>query len=226
MGNSKSKNIVESVTNTLLEVVNETTQTCSQAVNMNQIISVKGKNVNITGSTISQNQVFDVNFSCLQDAKTVNNLQSSLDQKAQQLAASTNQALNLNPGSTSSKNITNYITNIKESILNAYTGECSNAVDAMQRIDIEAKDNVNINNATLDQDQAGKLITTCIQKSEAYNQAVSNVQQAVDQSAQSTVQPLINTNFIWIIAAIIAIIIIIAIVAFLIILFSGRKKSS
>lgn len=224
MGQASTKNVSQSVTTALLGVVNQTTQSCVSPVNMNQVISIEGKTVNITGSNISQNQVYSVDFNCLQSNKTVNDLQSSLNQTAQQVAASTNQALNLNPGSTESTNVNNYVSNISESILNAYTGECSTSVQQQQFTNIKAKGTVNITNATLNQSQTGDLMVSCIQNSDNYTQAVSNLQQAVGQTATATVQPLFNFSFVWIVAAIIALVIIIAIISFLIIVL-GRRSS-
>lgn len=183
---------------------------------MDQVIRIKGGNVTITGSEIRQKQVFTVDFKCLMSQKTINELESRLNQQAQQLASSTNQALNLNPGSTKSENITNYITDIKTSILNSYKAECVNAARSQQFIDIEATGNVDITDATLSQEQTGKIITNCILNSETYNEAKNNIEQVISQESESTVESPLNFFNLWIVGGIIAFVIILIIIVLVI----------
>lgn len=222
MGQTKSKNSVESVTNSMMEVVNSNVNSNVTSVDLSQAIKiVQGDNSTISDTNFKQKQAFVVNSETMQSATNRTTLENNLDQQAKLSASATNTAFNFSPNSTQANNVTKYVTDIKNSIYNSFTNTCSNSVNAEQLVDIEMGNNATIRNVTFDQDQSGKLMVKCIQNTQSYTEAVNNLQQYLDSNSSSTVSSPIT----WIIIGIVVIVVVIAIIIGLIIFFSVRNKN-
>lgn len=222
MGAKSSKNEVESITKSFLDVVTSVTQECTQPVNQSQVLNVRGNRGSIIDiGNIDWSQAVTLDLQCFTSAKTTNDITNAIDQQAQQLANTTTTALNFNIGSVESENVTRYITDLGTSISNAYKQNCSNAVSQAQLADITDNTGSVIRTGDLSWNQTASSIANCIQNVDTVNTAKNNLEQSIAQSATTKV----NWLGIGGIIALIVIVLIIGVVIFLIVRSSQKTAS-
>lgn len=192
MGHSSSKNSASSITNSLLSVVNQTTQSCVTPVSQNQVASFNATgpgSVNNVGD-IDWSQFVTIQSGCTLSTSTINNLNNDIQQAAQQAATTTNGALGLDVGSQSAANITNLTANLATAISNAYQSSCANIITQSQNVSFNATDG-GVNNAgDLNWSQTQNDVINCIENNSQVTTASNNLQQAIDQTAKSSVSDL------------------------------------
>lgn len=215
-GQSKSKNEVDSTTNILYKLVNSVVQTCTTNVNQNQIQNFHlSGNSQITGSTIGQNEVSIMDPTCTQSSNTKNTVNSTLQDKVQQLSKSVSSTLGLSKSK--SANVTKYVQNLATAISNTYNSTCAAAISSGQTQNFTLTDNSKITGSVITQNQTATDLQKCFQSSNTVNQAKSNLQQAIGQtsSAKSSIFPNIPVwGIVLVIIGVLVFIIIIAIIIY------------
>lgn len=190
-GKSKTENIIDSTTNVLLNVVNQSLQSCTSPVSQQQVSSiVQGDGSVIEGSKFNFKQAVNLDTRCVSSTNTENQLNTNLERTAQQQAKSINSSLGFLDGSTQAKNTTRYVTSIANSIKNAYTQECAAVVSQQQLNEIRQGNNSVIRTVDFNFDQTANAVVSCIQDNKTFNQAVTNLSEKVDQTATAENQGL------------------------------------
>lgn len=212
MGQSKSKNQVESVTKSFLDVVTSTTQSCVSSVNQNQVASFRAKGGIINVGNIDWDQVVTVKSGCALSDTTKSDLDTSLQQQAQQMAAATNSAFGINLGSQKAINVAKYTTELATAVKNSYEGRCANIINQNQTATFESVDGGVLNVADLNWSQTQHSILDCIQSNEDVITAKHNLEQEIGQTSKTSVSGL--TFFLIFIVIGVVLVLIIGVVIF------------
>ena len=186
-GNSKSKNVVKTVNETITKVINTTSQSCAANVMATQNIKIKTMgSITFKNSNISQKVYLDV--SCLQNNKIKNTISNQLKNELMQLAQATAGAINFSKAK--SKNvteITNKITNIVE---NEITQEVMSSVAMENNMDLEAVGNVVFEHSNIE--QFNKSVLRTIQTNDSLTDAINDFANTVTQDSDSSTPGLFD----------------------------------
>lgn len=206
MGGAQAKNILDNTINNALSILNQTTQTCETSLSQNQSINIQNcTNVNISG--VNFNQIGSVNISCAQSGSSSSDIATTLKNDFQQAATAINQALSLNPSSTTAENITRLMENLSTSIQNVYTNNC--IPSAVQNQSIVASCPVNGGTATINAvnfNQTNNDIINCTQQSTSVSSIKSQVENIISQTASATVEPIISFGALIVILVVLVIV--------------------
>jgi len=232
MGGTSSKNIVESTTNSFINVINESTQECRGTVNQGATYRIKGiKGGDINVGEINFRQAATIDTACYSKNNVQNNIENNIKQLAEQIATSINTSLNLNPSSTKAENVTRYVTNMGLAISNAYRSECSNRAAQAQTVELVDAEDIKFSAAVINFDQFFQSISNCIQENETVNQAKNDLEQTINQEAVVERKGILDSLFgglfsgiFGIIIIIVVIIVILAVVGGVIYFIVTRKK--
>jgi len=186
MGGSISTNSVNSMLDTSIKVINNYEQSC-QATPADQEIIVNLDNCKAPdGSSFKVSNTSIVNQNCILNATTKNAISSSVKQTMTQLANSTVQQFSF--GTVASAN--NFITSavkLADEINNTYYSECM-VEHSNQGITFNCKDSTMPNTVTLSnyQQVTQNCLLKAVTQSQAFQEAVSNLQQSAVATQQNT----------------------------------------
>lgn len=201
MGNIHATNTLNSVISNSVTILNQSTETCRTTLQQEIDINInKCSTVNIIG--INFNQSGSISTKCAESNSAKNNVKSEIDSEFKQAATAINQALSLNPGSTSSNNITNLMEQLSVNIQNEFTQNCINSVVNKDTISVtcSGKDGT-ANLEYLNFNQTANSISNCTLSSTSVNSVITQIKTIISQTAISKVAPLFSLGFIIIILA-------------------------
>ena len=226
MGSHTSKDQVASVTNSLYNVINTTTQNCGSSQTQSQVINISNnKNAGFTAGNINLAQNAQGNFSCYNDSTAQTTLTNNLTQTAQQQATATTQIFQIPTGSTQATTIAQYTTNLATTINNAFLNTCLSQVNQAQGLNFTNNKgkaaSANVGNLTFS--QSFDEVVNCLQNNANVISAQTNLQQAIGQQAVSSVS---STWIIAIVIAVIAVIVVIGIIIAVIVFTIGRTAKT
>jgi len=208
MGNSYATNVVNDQVNVLFDVMISTMLDCGTTINAGQNISADGCS-NVSYSGITQEQIINVNVSCIQTNVASQDFDTKLQQAIKQMSDAVNQAVDFNPGSTEASNTTNLVTTLATTVKETFVTNCVGNLVAQQSISCKNSSNVSFN--AIMQSQAISLARTCTMSSQSVLKAKTDLIQQVSQSATATVKSILS-GFL---GLIIVVLIIVAAVIFL-----------
>lgn len=189
MGGAHASNAIDNSVSAMINVANDTGQTCQPiSVQVQDIdFSACGGNINISNTTFGQISTMDV--SCTQQAAQKAYSKTSLDQKAQQMAKSLTTGLSLNPGSSDASNIMQLSMSVGEAIHNSAQQLIASATNQAQNLSFTTKCNaqgggdINVNDVQFT--QFSSSIVKGLQKSKQVATAVTALKQAASQTASA-----------------------------------------
>lgn len=208
MGNAKSTNVAKAVVDIYSKIAAETVQTSTISTSNTQIISVDGSggDVNISGNTITQTA--KVNMTVLMDSISNVDSQKRIGVQLDQLAKSLVSGLNFFTFD-DAKNTAESIVKSQTTINNAIRQSCALNANNVQSITIKnVKGSVNITNNVLS--QMSEIFDKCALKSVLGVKAIDDVQQRLNQEAESKLE---GFNLAWLAAAILAFVLVPVLVA-------------
>jgi len=188
MGGSHASNEIDNQVSAMINVANDTGQTCQPVTVQVQDIDFSAcGNINISDTTFGQVSTMDVQ--CTQQAAQQAYSKTNLDQKAQQMAKALTTGLSLNPGSSDASNIMKLSMSVGEAIHNSAQQLIASATNQAQNFSFNAKCNSqgggNINVIDTQFTQFSSSIVQGLQKSKQVASAVTALKQAADQSASA-----------------------------------------
>lgn len=208
MGNAKSTNVAKAVVDIYSKIAAETVQTSTISTSNTQIISVDGSggDVNISGNTITQTA--KVNMTVLMDSISNVDSQKRIGVQLDQLAKSLVSGLNFFTFD-DAKNTAESIVKSQTTINNAIRQSCALNANNVQSITIKnVKGSVNITNNVLS--QMSEIFDKCALKSVLGVKAIDDVQQRLNQEAESKLE---GFNLAWLAAAVLAFVLVPVLVA-------------
>ena len=208
MGNAKSTNVAKAVVDIYSKIAAETVQTSTISTSNTQIISVDGSggDVNISGNTITQTA--KVNMTVLMDSISNIDSQTRIGVQLDQLAKSLVSGLNFFTFD-DAKNTAESIVKSQTTINNAIRQSCALNANNVQSITIKnVKGSVNITNNVLS--QMSEIFDKCALKSVLGVKAIDDVQQRLNQEAESKLE---GFNLAWLAAAVLAFVLVPVLVA-------------
>lgn len=208
MGNAKSTNVAKAVVDIYSKIAAETVQTSTISTSNTQIISVDGSggDVNISGNTITQTA--KVNMTVLMDSISNVDSQQRIGVQLDQLAKSLVSGLNFFTFD-DAKNTAESIVKSQTTINNAIRQSCALNANNVQSITVKnVKGSVNITNNVLS--QMSEIFDKCALKSVLGVKAVDDVQQRLNQEAESKLE---GFNLAWLAAAVLAFVLVPVLVA-------------
>jgi len=186
---SKAENVVESTTNVMLDIVNETLQQCTTPVSqVQQSDIVQGDGGIIEGVTFGFRQGVAIDIQCVTSTETINDLDTDIQRTVTQQAEAVTSSLGLPWGSSEANNITRSITNLGTSIRNAYRQECGGIVAQTQTSSIRQGDGGIIRNVDFNFEQTSDNVINCIQNAVNVNNAKTNLLENINQEAEAVVE--------------------------------------
>uniref|UniRef100_A0A6C0BMD0 Uncharacterized protein n=1 Tax=viral metagenome TaxID=1070528 RepID=A0A6C0BMD0_9ZZZZ len=209
MGTSVSVNRSDQVIDSVQEVINQTTAACRSSTTQEQILKIRatgpGSQININELNLAQAAL--INGTCYQNTINSNNLENRVQEVARQQATTISQALQL-PSVQLNENLYALTLNLANRVVNANQQECGNLTQQRQVGEFIAEEGGQFNLGSLNWQQTADSILTCVQNSQAVNNAKNELDQFIDQNSKGQVQ----NNLTWIVV-VIAIIIIIIVIA-------------
>lgn len=201
MGNASSTNVAKAVVDIYSKVAAETVQKSEISSNNTQIISITntGGDVNISGNTITQK--VNLNMSTLMDSLSNVETQQKIAEQLDQLAKSVVSGLNFFTFD-DAKNTAESIVKSQTDITNAIRQSCVLTSNNFQKITVKnTQGNVNIQNNVLS--QIVDIFDKCALKSVLGVRVIDDVQNRINQSAESKIE---GFNLVWLVLIIVAII--------------------
>jgi len=215
---SKAENLVESTTNVMIELINETLQSCTAPVSqVQQSDIIQGDGGIIEGVTLGFRQGVTVDAQCLTSTETLNQLDTDIQRTVNQEAQSITSTLGFPWGSSESNNITRYVTNLGNSVRNVYRQECAPIVAQAQRSTIRQGDGSIIRNVDFQFEQTAESVVQCVQNAVSTTEARNVLVETIDQDAVAETTGIPTAWLIGIIIAVIVFLIIIGVVLFFIV---------
>lgn len=211
-GSSNAKNLLDSAIENSIKIINNSTQTCLEPIsNFINISILKCNNIEI--GDITNEQTVVLNIACAQKASTNDDIKTQIQEEFNQKAEAINQALNLNPGSTSATNITNLMQKLSTTLINEYSQTCFPRVSGGINENIECINgdgsSVKIGNVT--SRQVIFLTGSCVQETLSTNKIKTEIENIIKQESRSVVEPIFSLGGI--IAILILILLIILVIA-------------
>lgn len=192
-GGSKANNEVNMTVRQILQILNNSTQTCStEGQNIFSIIASSScQDGDITISGIKSNQRIGVTQNCAQQASSDSKLAAEIEAKVKQQSETVAQALSLPWGGAESNNLTSQLLDVGQKIQNEYTNIVKSTL--INRFGIEALrtgqcKSGNIVILDITNDQYIDSLMEAVQKSETVSEAISKVTTTIDQLASATVE--------------------------------------
>jgi len=195
MGGLLSKNVVNDVTNILVNTQTSLSQDCFAVVSQSNNITC----TNISGGSVIINQTNNaggpglqqINVSCFQttvnSTQVTNNLESTIENLSKQSAAS------LSFSSIESQNLTELIRNLSTNIQTAISSKCAAQVSQANSLTCSGI-TVPSGSFVVNQSNYASLIFDCVQNDSnvitAQNKITTNIQQAADQVQQDLLRNL------------------------------------
>lgn len=212
MGNSQSYTEVDSFVRSTIAVHVNATQSCGTFGNQVQNITIVGNNGNVNISNLDWSEWMSVNTQCMSSNKVTADTQQKIQELIKSTAKSINQALNFNPGSTDSEDITRLTTQIATEITESFNQKCVNNLTQSQSLVIKG-DNKSVNLTMIKWSEGQKDISNCVQASASVITAINALKDKVDASSSSTVKNILSFLGDWgILIVVIAIVVIMGLV--------------
>lgn len=192
MGAVSTKNIVDTSITSSIDILNKTIQKCETKLSQYQSINIY-QCENVTISDVDFSQVGDLDVQCAQNSSSTNDAKQLIETKMAQMATSINQALSLNPNSTTAQNIVSLSQQLSTAIQNEYSQTCIAQVNGTQSINVTCPSSggtVNINQVNFEQFHA--QTQNCVQESVSVTTISNEIKTIIDQTATAEVAPLIS----------------------------------
>jgi len=198
MGNVQATNILNNTIDQSISILNNTIQVCETSLAQNQGINVTGCQGNIVISNVNFNQTGSLDVGCASSSSSTNQVESTIKNNFKQAADAINQALNLNPGSTTATNITSLMEQLAINVVNSYSQSCISNTVQEQSINVTcpATGSGNVTIETVNFNQVTKGITQCTQDAINTTGIKTQIQNIIDQNSSATVQPIFFGVFI------------------------------
>jgi len=205
MGPALAKNTLDDTITQALDILNQTTQNCETSLAQNQNINISNC-TNVTLKNIDFNQSGSIDIKCAEAASASSDIQSEISQQFSQAAAAINQALSLNPSSTTAENITKLMEELSTQIQNVYTNNCIPSTIQSQGTNITCP----TQGGTVDLEfinfvQTNQAIIDCTQQTIANSAIKNQLDNIIDQTAKATVEPLLSFGAIILVVVIVII---------------------
>lgn len=189
MGPAISSNLVDTAVDINQTIVNSTLNTCKQGIDQSQIFNIRDN----TGTTINigdleLTQLVQLQIGCMAQSSTSSAESSNVSDAIKQTSTAINQALSLNPGSTTASNVILFSAEIGEQVLNEFSQTCTQDVFQNQSLFIEDNTNVTVNATVINLSQSANAIMNCVQNSQAVNDLKSQLSLQISQTATAEVK--------------------------------------
>ena len=184
-----AKNVVENATNTLFSSITEIVQDNSTKASASQILNIIDAQ-NIDLSNIDMTQFISINVDAVMNATASNDFDQKLDEKVKQASKAVGTALTLNPGSTTSENVTKTLNNLAVQLKSSFSQNCSGSFSADQQFNIINSSGVKAR--FLNFQQIILNVRKCTMESKAVNDVRNELLLLIDQEAYSEVKGLFD----------------------------------
>lgn len=219
--NQVSENISRETVQALINISNSASQNCEISAGQVQSANISNnKDININ-LTENWDQYLLLNTNCIQNVTFQNDISQAISQEVDQLAKNISQQFQLN--TSASKNVSEQVANLSIQVSNAFTQNCNGFESQTQDFNLVNNETVN---ATVYQNwkQYNSSTFNCVMKDKAVNETAQQLNQTVNQQAETTVQNFFAVIF----GSIFAIIAIIGLIIFSLIFFGiiGRPNTT
>jgi len=187
MGTTSSKNSVDLIVKAGIQVLNDTTQECSQVGRATQSITVIGSNdVNI--SNLDWTQMVTINQNCLSSSSVSSELSQDVSIAMQQATESILKGF-VTLSSNEAENIMNLALDVSQEVVTSFAQVCSSDIATEQFIKIMDSDRQEYHYMNWTQIVTG--ISDCVQNAVADTLAAQRLQIELDQLAKASTTGLI-----------------------------------
>lgn len=187
---SRSESITEVASNAAINVVSK----CSTGSSNSQGINITGSSdINISG--VDMNQVIKIDISCLQDAKTLTDMQSAIQNSLENSSITKSQAL-LGAMQRDSSNSSTVIKNIvSQSITSNLISEMANQLNNAQVINISGSSGVKLNGLKFNQvaDLVGKNVQNALSQNKIISDAINESKTSSSTEQTNFISDIINS---------------------------------
>ena len=207
MGNthSSASNTINSYVQECLNESSSAVQNCSSQLSNNQSLTIVGTSGNVDIENLDWSQYSQLNSSCIADQKSAQDLKNKIANTFQQNAKAITQALSLNLNTnTDTKNITNTVQQLGESISSTFLQECAQNVFQSQSVDVkDTKGNVTFK--AIKWSQGLDAMNKCAQTSSNVTTLSTSIEDAIGQVATSVEKNILSflSGFVFLIIAIV-----------------------
>ena len=185
MGNAQSTNLTNMAVNSFIDATSQIIQNAAATGDCFNDVTFDGCS-NVHNININQSCYQKLNSDAFQKAKSSTDLSQNIEETIEQIAKTINQNLNLNPGSTKSKNVIDAVTNLGISIKNSIIQNCNPSTFAENSF--TCRDSSGISDIYVDQKIFSELISSCGQDAETVQKATNDLKQTISQYASATIQ--------------------------------------
>ena len=180
-----SENIANETVQALINVSNSASQSCQISADQIQSINISGN----TGGTFNVNQDWTqylvLQSTCSQNVTFQNDISQLMAQEADQIAKTISQQFQL--GSAASKNVSNQTANLSIQVSNAFVQNCTGYESQIQVATLTNNTNTDVN-LYQNWEQYNASTFECVMNDRAVNNTTQQLQQTVNQQAETTVQ--------------------------------------
>lgn len=185
MGNVQATNLTNMAVNSFIDASSQIIQNAAATGDCFNDVTFDGCS-NVHNININQSCYQKLNSDAFQKAKSSTDLSQTIEQTAEQTAKTISQNLNLNAGSTNSKNVINSVTNLGISIKDSIIQNCNPSTFAENSF--TCRNSSGMSDIYVDQKIVSEIISSCGQDAETVQKATNDLKQTISQSASATMQ--------------------------------------
>lgn len=187
MGGTSSKNSVDVIIRSGIEVINETTQECSQKARATQSLRIVNSH-NVDLSNIQWDQFVTVNQNCMTSSAVSSELSQDVSVAMQQATESILKGFaTLSPNK--AENVMGLVVELSQQVTNAFAQVCAMEITSEQSIDIIDSSGVQLHYLNMHQVVQG--VSECVQSALSDTLAQQRLQIELDQIAKAQTTGLI-----------------------------------
>lgn len=185
MGNVQATNLTDFAVNSFIDASSQIIQNAAATGDCFNDVTFDGCS-NVHNININQSCYQKLNSEAFQKAISSQDLSQAIDQTIDQVAKTISQNLNLNAGSTNSKNVINSVTNLGISIKDSIIQNCNPSTFAENSF--TCRNSSGMSDIYVDQKIVSEIISSCGQDAETVQKATNDLKQTISQSASATMQ--------------------------------------
>ena len=171
---------VNSITNSLLDIVKQATQRCVNTVNQKQVANIVARgNTPLNIGNIDWSQAVNINQGCITGSNS--DLSNNLRQQALKEAQSVVMSMGINLQSSEGQAIMQASNNLATAIVNAYQSQCGNVVNQVQAVTFNGPTGSATGIGSLNWTQTQDTIISCISSDNNVVTAKDKLHQAINQ---------------------------------------------
>ena len=198
MGNVTSSNVMNALINAMVNVTVDTMQksgvwsTCDNTIDLT--------NCNITNSTFTQSCAITIQQTFYSDITARAQINQNIQQQLSQIATAISQNISFNPGSTDAQNVANAIVNVGTNIANNFGQTFAAHMQAANNLKCSGS---TLGYDTFDQSAITSYMVSAMLTANVNDTAVTQISQAISQSATAEQQNALLSLMIIIVAIVI-----------------------